>query len=137
MAQKNPYVTKRREQLLAFFQAREGDCFSARDLLGEPTLPIPEATVYRLLSSLTRQGKLRRFVLDGGGTTYQYNDARQCGTHLHLRCVACNRTLCADGTDLGAVAAAIGARHAFAVDAAKTVLYGVCGDCGKAGTPCP
>ena len=130
MTPKHPYATKHREQLLVFFRAHKADCFSARDLLDDASLAIPEATVYRLLSSLTRQGQLRRFVLDGGGATYQYTDAEQCGAHLHLRCIACNQTLCADGTDLGAAAAAIGARHAFSVDPAKTVLYGLCGSCG-------
>ena len=50
---------------------------------------------------------------------------------MHLRCLHCNNTICADSDLLESVEQSLQSRLGFSVDDSHTTLYGVCGECRR------
>lgn len=126
------YQTKQRDRVVGFFRDNPHRCFCAKDIIGESSLELGEATAYRLLKKLSEEGVLRRFIPDGAeGASYQY--AGDCGGHIHLKCLKCGRLIHADCTKVGEMEEHLKDSHNFTVDRTKTVLYGLCEDCSLFG----
>lgn len=95
---------------------------------------IGKSTVYRQLSRLCAEGRLRRFedvAPDGSAVhVYQYLPDDGCEQHFHLKCLRCGRVshLACGQTD--ALLAHIRAAHGFSVDCGSSMLYGLCDRCG-------
>jgi Fur family ferric uptake transcriptional regulator len=134
MQNRKPYSTKQKNSLLEFLRQHGEECFTAKNIIEQSGLSIGEATVYRLLTKLTSEGKLNKFSPpDGGGSTYQYNHAHDEGAvganHFHLKCLSCGETLCMDCSFMSNVESHIESEHSFSLDNRKTILYGQCGQC--------
>ena len=127
---KKTYSTKPRECILSFFEKNALDSFSAKYFIDSGDFEIGEATVYRILARLVKEGMLRRIAADKGtGSVYQYDPTAQCGEHFHLKCVQCGETVCIDCSYMESMERHVEDKHRFSVDSKKTVLYGVCSDC--------
>ena len=134
MTRPKNYKTKQREAILNYIISLDGSHVTAAQIalhFGKKTSPIGKTTIYRNLDRLTGVGKLRRYVADGlSGACYQYvgkektNDAR-----LHLKCDCCGELLHLECEALDELERHISIKHAFQVNAMKTVLYGKCEDC--------
>ena len=106
-----------------------------------------KSTVYRLLSQLCDEGIIKKFSsvkascshcshTDGSGGlyVYQYSPDTDCSTHLHIRCLLCDKTVHAtDDGELSALADALMERHGFELSDGQTVLYGICPVCKRSG----
>lgn len=130
MGSKKLYDTKQRNIILSFFNLHRNDCFSAKDIIQNSGCQIGEATVYRLLTKLTNEGKLKRFVADkGAGAMYKYNDIEQCGNHFHLKCIKCGDTICMNCSLMNKMGEHVESEHKFLMDNTKTIIFGTCKGC--------
>ena len=124
----NSYKTKQRDEIVEFFNAHRGKCYTAKELIKSGEVSSGEATVYRTLSKLAGQGILKRFT-DGDAACYQLNESEECSTHFHLKCEKCGKLIHMDCGFMGVVNRHIEQNHSFFVDIGKTVFYGLCGEC--------
>ena len=130
MENRRHYNTRRREQLLEFFRVHEHDSFTARELIENRELSMGEATVFRLLASLTEDGLLTRTPCERG-SAYRYNAQSGCSGHIHLKCLDCDEVICADESLLDDMRERLGGGLDFAVDSEHTTIYGVCRQCRR------
>lgn len=130
---KMSYNTKQRDEIVEFFGRHRGDCFTAKDIIKSGEISVGEATVYRTLSKLANQGVLKRYTGDGAGASYQLNEGESCNSHFHLKCESCGRLIHMDCGFMADMKKHIESSHDFTVDIGKTVIYGLCGECGSKG----
>ena len=118
------YMTKQRKALLAFLSEHADEELTAKQL--ETALSgegISISAVYRNLSDLEKEGKIRRVSKSGTREVYYlYTDSDSCKDCLHLSCEKCGRTYHMNMP---------GQSDEFKIDKANTVLYGVCKSCRK------
>lgn len=129
---RNNYNTKQRDEIVSFFNRHRGVCFTAKELIRNEDITVGEATIYRTLSRLTNQGILKRFTDGESGASYQLNESEECGSHFHLKCERCQKLIHMDCDFMADMKRHIESSHDFFVDIGKTVIYGLCGDCGRA-----
>ena len=67
-------------------------------------------------------------VGSAGGWLY-YLDAESCKGALHMSCVKCGRTFHMASGNAALFAKHLAQSEQFTLDAADTVLYGICADC--------
>jgi Fur family ferric uptake transcriptional regulator len=129
------YNTKQSEAVLNFISSQKDKHLTAAQIIKHfenGAAPIGRATVYRHLDKLTEAGKLRKYVTDEkSGACYQFSDKENCHIHLHLKCESCNELQHIECDTLNEIQTHISAKHAFQVNAQKTVLYGKCKECIK------
>lgn len=134
---RNEYITRQREQILAYFQQHAGGHVTAEELLEhlrQSGLPLGKATVYRTLERLVQQNIIRRYSLGvRQSACYQYISGEECRSHFHLKCVECGRLFHVECSLLEQTSMHIGRHHDFTVDPSQTVFYGRCGKCSKEG----
>ena len=94
MKEIRPYRTKQREMILQFFAAHPGECFCAKDLIEQKSISVGTATLYRTLTLLSQEGKLKKYTESGGSSAfYQYNESESCHYHFHLKCLRCGQLI--------------------------------------------
>ncbi len=122
------YKTKQRDEILHFFEENMGECFSVRDVIS--CVSAGEATVFRTVSSLTEQGKLKRYTgARGECAYYQYNACPCEDSHIHLKCEDCGRIIHMDCDFMNEIVSHFKLDHSFLIDSARTVIYGKCESC--------
>ena len=148
---KTAYQTPARRALIDFFAARPDRQFTAEQICtllcdtaeriasDEGTRRgefIGKSTVYRQLSQLCEQGRLRRFesrTPDGVAVhVYQYAPDERCERHFHLKCLRCGRLTHLDCDRTAELLSHICAEHHFFVDCGRSMLHGLCVDCRTA-----
>ncbi|MBR2986620.1 MAG: transcriptional repressor [Clostridia bacterium] len=122
------YRTKQRDSILAYFASHPDACLTAKDIIESPEIEVGEATVFRCLSHLAKEGLIKKFASDEGAL-YQYNREGECNHHFHLKCLHCGKILHLDCELMHSVSEHIGKDHHFTVDVSRTVIYGLCEDC--------
>ena len=127
------YMTKQRKALLSFLSAHADEELTARQLeqaLCEQGVSI--SAVYRNLSELEREGKVRRVSKSGSREVfYRYTDGSECRDCLHLSCEKCGKTYHMNSECAKMLIENLAQSDEFAIDKASTVLYGVCRECQK------
>ncbi len=128
--ERKTYNTKQKRELLDFFASNPHSSFSSADIISAPELNIGEATVYRLLSKLTEEGKLNKMISNrADGARYQFHPHDSCDGHFHLRCTKCGELVCTECSFMADMGKHLGADHGFTIDPKKTVIYGICREC--------
>lgn len=126
-------MTKQRKALLNYLSMHADERLSAKQL--EDALKsegISISAVYRNLSELEREGKVRRVNNSGSREVfYQYTDGAHCKDCLHLSCEKCGKTYHMNSAVAQTLIENLVQSDEFTIDKANTVLYGVCGDCRK------
>lgn len=127
------YMTKQRKALLAFLSEHADKEFSARQIaetLSSDSVSV--SAVYRNLSALEQDGKIRRVSKSGSREAfYQYTDCTGCKDCLHLSCEKCGKTYHMNTPDAERLVAALAQNDEFSIDKTATVLYGVCKECNN------
>ncbi len=125
------YKTKQKDIVEKFFLENEG-CFKVEDIyktLISKNEKIGKVTVYRRIEKLLLDGKLRKFT-DNNASFYKLVEREDCHSHFHLKCVKCGKVTHLDCDKTGDVFEHINNEHNFKIDMSKTVLYGLCNNCG-------
>lgn len=140
---KGGYQTKQKATLLAYLEEHSHAHVTAAELvqaLAAHGTPVGAATVYRQLERLEQEGLVRRYSLDDRGSAcWQFagEEAKKgtCHDHFHLKCTRCGTLFHLDCDHLREIASHVAAEHGFVIDPARTVFYGVCGDCADTADP--
>lgn len=122
------YRTKQRDSILAFFASHPDACLSAKDIIESPEIEVGEATVFRCLAHLTKEGLIKKYTSDEG-SLYQYNREGECNHHFHLKCLHCGKIIHLDCELMHSISTHIKNDHSFTVDVSRTVIYGLCQGC--------
>ena len=127
------YNTKQRKLLLDYLSCHTDLQLSAKSIADAlESEGISLSAVYRNLSELENEGKIRRVSVSGGREThYQYIDAQCCKDKLHLSCKECGRTYHMKLSGAESLLQSVAQTEEFEIDKSQTVLYGTCKDCRK------
>ncbi|MBQ7990995.1 MAG: transcriptional repressor [Oscillospiraceae bacterium] len=122
------YNTNQRRELTLFLQNNPDMLLSAAQISERVDMSI--SAVYRNLEVLENEGKVTRHAKDGcREILYRYTAAECCADALHMTCTVCGRTFHMTA-DTAARMCELICGTGFSLDRAKTVIYGVCTDCG-------
>lgn len=102
------------------------------EALTEEGILIGKSSLYRQLEKLCGEGIVRKFRDEEQSVSYfQYvGDNADCQKHLHLKCQACGKLIHLHCDMAGELVSHIAAEHGFLIDSKKSVLYGLCKECG-------
>ncbi len=124
------YMTKQRKLLTEYLSRHTDESLSANRIAEALCDKISKSAVYRNLSDMEAEGKLRRVAADGSREViYQYVDEEKCHDCLHLSCKKCGKTYHMNCTVAENIIKDISDSEFFDIDKEKTVLYGICKDC--------
>ena len=129
----NTYKTRQRAEIVRIMRS-SGDCLTVREIcerLSASGANVGETTVYRTLEKMASEGGVRRYEPGKGAAVYRLADDRRCDGHVHLRCLRCGALEHLDCAFMRRMEAHIEKEHGFTLDSGRTVLYGLCGRCGK------
>ena len=124
------YNTENRKRILAFLEGSKEKSFTAEEIASRGELSsIARSTVFRQLSALSSEGKIRR-INDKSSrkVTYQYIDRERCGAHIHLKCNGCGKLFHIDSAVSKRIEENIFKCGGFLLDSA-TLLLGTCRGC--------
>lgn len=139
MAQKG-YNTAAREAVIGFFRSNPDRQFAAEEVFdalssaAEDKKP-GKSTVYRLVSRLCEEGKLRRYR-DGHGSNSLFQYVRSeggCEKHFHLKCTDCGRVYHLECEKSEELLCHVLSEHGFKINSGLSMLYGRCEKCGEKG----
>lgn len=129
------YHTEQKKMLLQFLREHSDDSFTVDEITaamqesGGEHIP-GKSTVYRLMTKLTEEKKVRRFASESGRSfVYQSLANEHCHYHLHLKCTACGKILHLDQKTSDALLGVVANAKDFAVSEEDTVLFGKCALC--------
>lgn len=132
MPQRGNYQTRQQEAVEALFAARAEDCLTAEEAylaLLSGGMEVGKTTVYRAISRLCQEGRLRRYAPheSGEAARFQHNPCTE--SHLHIRCVSCGALEHLHCGEVEAFARQLTRHHGFTLDEGQTILYGCCEAC--------
>ena len=130
---KSKYLTRQRKILISYLDNHPDEALTAREIADAlKSENISLSAVYRNLSELEEEGKLRRQSSAGNRKIkFQYLDAAACRDKLHLTCTRCGRTFHMNNETARSLIHAAEEADGFEIDKSETVLYGVCDSCRK------
>lgn len=126
--------TKQKEIIINFLKENKDRHLTAEDILLElrkQSEEVSQATIYRNLSELVKEGELRKYISDvAKKACFQYVDnVNKCSKHYHLICDECGSIIHFEGTELQKLKDKILGKNKFEVNLEKVVLYGKCEKC--------
>jgi len=127
------YMTKQRRLLTDYLSLHADESISAGQIADALSDQISKSAVYRNLSAMEAEGKVRRIV--SGNTReviYQYTSAHGCEGCLHLSCTKCGKTMHMQKQIADKLVDSVALNDNFSIDKGETVIYGICAACGKA-----
>ncbi|MGI5898514.1 MAG: Fur family transcriptional regulator [Christensenellales bacterium] len=123
------YETEQRKRLFSFFMDHPDTHFTIEEL-SKNIEGISLSAIYRNVSKMIDDGKVRRFQKDGCRKfLYQYIAGGECASHLHLKCNGCGLILHMEQGAAQAIIAAARKSNRFEIDKTATILYGRCTSC--------
>lgn len=128
------YNTRQKRDMLAFLTGNNMKHYTLDELtnaMHEEGITAGKTTVYRFVEGLADQGRVRKYQNENG-SFYQYidNDSH-CDSHLHLMCRECGALYHVDCQLVGTLIRHIQEDHGFMLDARRTMLVGICGECAE------
>lgn len=127
------YMTKQRKLLTDYLALHPDENISAGQIAEALSEKISKSAVYRNLSDMEAEGKVRRIVGSGREVFYQYADAHACEGCLHLSCTKCGKTIHMQKQIADRLVDSVAENDDFSIDKGETVIYGVCAACRKEG----
>ena len=125
------YNTEQRNLLLTFLKENPDKKFSVKEIENAlETKNISRSAVYRNLSELEKDGKIKRYSKSGSRETfYQYYDLQCCKTHIHLSCIKCGKIFHMENEIADTLINKVSLMEGFAINKGETTLYGLCKNC--------
>ena len=141
MAEKSMYKTKQREELLEYLVSVQGEHITVseiKDYFAARGKTIGIATIYRQLEKMVNEGIVTKYVIDANSPAcFEYvaddedHDKEVC---FHCKCEKCGKLIHLHCEELEEMQGHLSDEHEFKLNPMRTVLYGLCGECSKAGT---
>ena len=131
------YITEQKKMLLDFLYKNCENSYSTETLISELRALYGDgapgkSTIYRLITNLLADGKVKRFVKGKGrGFVYQIVKDDDCRSHLHLRCTDCGKLFHLDEAVSDELLFCVKRSNNFSVSEEDTVLMGKCADCNN------
>ena len=126
------YSAVQKTVLIDFLKNNKDKAMTADEIYRGIGGKIGKSTVYRLLAALSEEGLINKFANENGkGVLYQYASENKCDTHLHLKCMRCDKFYHMDEKKSEKILQSIIDDSDFSVSGSSTVLFGVCADCRK------
>lgn len=124
------YITRQRKLLESFLKANQDKKLSAKDIFTSlQNENISQSSIYRNLSDMEREGKLRRFANESANEMlYQYLSA-DCHNHIHLACKICGSISHMSANNSVYIVEHVQSDENFYIDKGETTLYGICNKC--------
>ncbi|MBQ7935549.1 MAG: transcriptional repressor [Clostridia bacterium] len=127
------YQTRPLKQLLDFFAAHPEQSYTVDELTAGLAVQYQEdapgkSTVYRLISRLEKEQKIKRFEKEGSHCAY-YQITACTHNHLHLKCTGCGKLFHMKETASEHLLQDVLNNAGFSVDQQQTVLFGKCAGC--------
>lgn len=133
MSEKSPYQTRQKQCILEFFRRHPDGSFSARDLIKSGELSVGEATIYRTLTTLCKQGIIEKTLHAGSkGAYYQYVENGDEAVQCRVKCVDCGRIVGLHCHCLDSVKSHFESEHGFSLLDEQPIFYGRCKHCSQA-----
>lgn len=125
------YITKQRRVLLEFLNGHSDEVLSAKQIFENvKQYGISESAVYRNLSSLLKDGEIKKVSRAESETLYRFVGTHaDCKSALHLSCKKCGKMFHLSDTTTNALLKSLESADNFNLDKSDTVLYGVCNKC--------
>lgn len=125
------YMTKQRKTFLNYLSNHADEQLTVKQISEAlESENISLSAVYRNLSSLEEEGKIRRVSRNGSREVYyQYIGNEHCRDCLHLSCEKCGKTFHMNVSGAKKLVENVALAENFAVDKSNTVLYGICKAC--------
>ena len=134
------YQTEQKKVLFEYLRQHSEQAFTIDELAAamqaDTTLAsVPgKSTLYRLMSQLVEEGRVKRFTKGHSRHfLYQMVACPHCTEHLHLRCTVCGKLYHMEDQESAQIVRTILENHHFAVDGADAVLPGCCEECQHQG----
>lgn len=135
MAQRSQYKTRQMNELLSYLKSVQGSHVTVNDIcehFKSEGISVGTTTIYRQLERMVGQGVVVKYTVDSvGSACFEY--VGEQGPHgqptYHCKCEVCGKLIhlqCGEVANLGQH---ILEHHGFEVNSAKTVFYGICGEC--------
>jgi len=126
------YMTKQRKLLTDYLSLHADESISAGQIADALSDQISKSAVYRNLSAMEAEGKVRRIVSGSSREIfYQYADAHACEGCLHLSCTKCGKTMHMQKQIADRLVDSVALNDKFSIDKGETVIYGVCAECNS------
>ncbi len=127
------YATRQRTKLIGFLITNADTALSAKQIaLALEPEKISLSSVYRYLSELEGEGKVRKLTRPGQREVYyQYSDHENCRNLIHLICTVCGRTTHLNESNAWELVGAAKQICGFTADLSKSAIYGICRHCGR------
>ena len=131
------YQTEQKRMLSDFLCQNADSAYSVEELVSRMSelygSSAPgKSTVYRLITRLTEEGTVKRFVKGHSRRfVYQIVMGDHCHSHLHMRCMDCGKLLHLDDSLSHELLGQVLRSSNFAVNEEETVLLGECADCNR------
>ncbi len=124
------YKTKQRGLLVEFFNTSPHISFSAQQISNHFQDMISPSAVYRNLSQLEADGKIRKISKQGSREIfYQFTEAKSCENQIHLVCEKCDKITHANTATSKDIVASLKNLENFAANKKTTIIYGICKKC--------
>ena len=127
--QQRKYKTKQGEAVSAYLTERPDSYLSVDEVWSALVAAgdrVGRSTVYRKLESMAQEGSALKATAPGGEARYRIAVGQSSG---QLVCLSCGRAFPLDCHMVQDFSAHVREHHGFQIDAARTVLYGLCEDC--------
>ena len=138
MTGKAQYKTRQMAELLAYLREVRGTHVTVQEICGhfrQTGSTVGTTTVYRNLERMVAQGTVAKYVIDGTNSAYfEYigdADEKEHPVSYHCKCENCGKLFHFECEEVAGFGQHMLEHHGFAMDALKTVFYGVCGECRK------
>ena len=133
---KNPYKTKARESIVSYLKSNSDRRFTAREIfdhIRENAPGVNRTTVYRNLDRLCEQGDLTKYKEPNQDAWYfQYSEEhKHCNSHMHAQCSECGKIFHLENSFVEDFEDKLHSTYGIDVNSSKTMIIGVCEDCGK------
>ena len=136
MANRMQYVTHQRKDMLDYFQSVGGKHVTAADIcecFRQSGKKIGMTTVYRHLEKMVDEGIVKKYIIDGNSPAcFEYvggGDACLDPVCFHCKCEKCGKLIHLHCDELEGIGAHLLEHHHFALNAMRTVFYGLCDEC--------
>ena len=129
------YVTEQKLILKKILKDNRDQAYTVEELMEKMRSACPDnaparSTVYRLITHLTEEGEVKRFVpKNSRKAAYQIVGGEHCDCHLHLKCMGCGKLLHLDESISDELLDKVRNTSGFFVSEEDTVLFGKCNTC--------